>query len=113
MTENAATFEQGEPMSYAPDSEHIDQLRQEVRDQLAADQAAAEAKDKAEGGLERRYHVERLNDTEGKHADCRFFVLDPQHDPIAREALKTYAQHAYAKGYVTLHDDLFAWLRDV
>ena len=100
-------------MSYAPDSEHIDALRREAHEQLAAYQATAEARDKAEGGLERRYHVERLNDTEGKHADCRYFVLDPQHDPIAREALKTYANHAQAKGYVTLADDLFAWLRDV
>jgi hypothetical protein len=106
--------QQGEPMSsYTHDREDLDAIRQEVHDQLAADQAAAEAKDKAEGGLERRYHVERLNDTEGKHTDCRFFVLDPQHDPIAREALKTYANHAQAKGYVTLADDLFAWLRDV
>lgn len=100
-------------MSYAHDSAELDRARQEARETLARQQEAAEAKDKAEGGLERRYHVERLNDTAGKHTDCRFFVLDPQHDPIAREALRTYANHAYAKGYVTLHDDLMRWLRDL
>lgn len=98
--------------SFSRTPEELAAVRQEVRDQLAADQAAAEAKDKAEGGLERRYHVERLNDTEGKHADCRYFVLDPQHDPIAREALTAYAKGALASGYTTLAEDLIAWLRD-
>jgi hypothetical protein len=97
-------------VSYAPDAKHIDAVRQEVRDQLAADKAAAEAKDKAEGGLERRYHVERLNDTEGKHTDCRYFVLDPQHDPLAREALRRYAQVADERGYRTLAMDLRRWV---
>lgn len=96
--------------SYTHDPEHLDAIRQEVRDDLAAQQAAAEAKDKAEGGLERRYHVERLNDTAGKHADCRYFVLDPQHDPLAREALRTYAHVAIDAGYQTLADDLIRWL---
>jgi hypothetical protein len=102
-----------EMSEYNPGSESIDAVRQEVHDQLAAEQAAAEAKDKAEGGLERRYHVERLNDESGKHTDCRFFVLDPQHDPLAREALGTYARAAAAAGYQTLATDLYGWLRDV
>jgi hypothetical protein len=42
-------------------------------------------------GLEHRYSVEKVSDPEGKHAGCRYFVLDPQHDPVAREVLYKYA----------------------
>lgn len=97
-------------MSYT-DQESIAKAREEAHATLAAQKAAAEAKDKAEGGLERRYRVERLNDAEGKHADCRFFVLDPQHDPLARRALRCYADAALKSGYTTLFDDLREWLR--
>ena len=42
--------------------------------------------------LYRKYHVEKLNDSEGKHADCCFFVLDLTHDPLALIALAAYAE---------------------
>lgn len=42
-------------------------------------------------GLEPRYHVRKINDPTGKHDECRFFVLDPQHDPHAIPALLAYA----------------------
>lgn len=64
-------------------------------------------------GIERRYHVEKVNDPTGKHDQCRYFVLDPQHDPIARFALADYASRARAAGYDSLADDLHAWLSDV
>jgi hypothetical protein len=59
-------------------------------------------------GLEHRYDVKRVNDAAGKHDDCRFFVLDPKHDPIARVAVSAYADEARAAGYDALADDLEA-----
>lgn len=41
--------------------------------------------------LGEKYSVTRLKDAEGKHADCRYFVLDPQHDHLARKVLYDYA----------------------
>jgi hypothetical protein len=41
-------------------------------------------------GLYQKYHVERLNDPEGKHEDCPFFVLDIIHDRYARYAMQCY-----------------------
>ncbi|MGE3795089.1 MAG: hypothetical protein AB7I38_14340 [Dehalococcoidia bacterium] len=61
-------------------------------------------------GLRPKYHVERLNDPDGKHDHCRYFVLDPQHDPIAREALRRYMTVAREQGYGALADDLWAWI---
>lgn len=60
-------------------------------------------------GLERRYFVQRVNDTSGKHSDCRYFVLDPTHDPLAVEALRTYSRAIRATN-PTLADDLDAWI---
>lgn len=62
-------------------------------------------------GLERRYEVRKVVDPEGKHDDCRYFVLDPRHDPIARQALAIYANISRAHGSDTLADDLDEWLR--
>ncbi|WRS29634.1 hypothetical protein U6G28_08910 [Actinomycetaceae bacterium MB13-C1-2] len=42
-------------------------------------------------GLRRKYKVRRVSDPKGKHKKCAYFVLDPAHDPIAREALRLYA----------------------
>lgn len=58
-----------------------------------------------ESGLESRYHVKRLGDPSGKHDTCRYFVLDPQHDPTAREVLAEYARR-------TPNHDLRRDLRD-
>ena len=64
-------------------------------------------------GLIGKYVVTRLNDPDGKHAGCRFFVLDPEHDPIARGALELYADVAHAQGYRALADDLRLWIGDL
>lgn len=58
-------------------------------------------------GLYRKYHVERLNDTTGKHTNCPFFVLDLHHDPHALVALRAYADSCRAE-YPRLADDLEA-----
>lgn len=55
-----------------------------------------------EPGLEQRYRVEKINDLAGKHDRCRYFVLDPQHDPAAREALRTYAAEMFSASNDTL-----------
>jgi hypothetical protein len=61
-------------------------------------------------GLLPKYTVERNNDPDGKHDICRYFVLDPKHDPIARSVLTRYADEARQSGYVALADDLDAWV---
>lgn len=63
-------------------------------------------------GLLHKYDVQRRNDPDGKHDDCRYFVLDPQHDPLARFALAVYADRARAAGYDALATDLDLWLFD-
>ena len=87
--------------SFSRTPEELESIRQQVRD--------ADKRD----GLHRKYHVERLNDVTGKHADCRYFVLDPQHDPLAREALGAYANAAAVAGYEALALDLNRWLSDI
>lgn len=61
-------------------------------------------------GLLHKYDVRRADDPAGKHDACRYFMLDPQHDPLAVGALRTYADHARTAGYVPLADDLEAWV---
>ena len=64
-------------------------------------------------GLYGKYYVERLNDPTGKHDNCRYFTLDPVHDPIARYALAHYAEKAMKDGYTDLADDLYEWLYEL
>lgn len=66
-----------------------------------------------EAGLEPRYEVKKIRDPEGKHDRCRYFVLDPQHDPIARVALQVYSELAEKAGHGSLAIDLNAWLAEV
>lgn len=65
-----------------------------------------------EKGLEARYFVQKIDDPSGKHDQCRYFVLDPQHDPIARDALSLYSSRARRAGFIPLADDLDAWLSE-
>ena len=58
-----------------------------------------------ERGIYKKYNVERLNDPEGKHKACAFFVLDLDHDPYAIPALKAYAE-ACKDEYPELAKDL-------
>lgn len=61
-------------------------------------------------GLEARFEVSRIGDTAGKHDACRYFVLDPQHDPTARWAIEAYAQETPNSA---LARDLRAWLAEL
>lgn len=85
---------------------------------LIADLMADEAKRRSEGdvrerGLEPRYEVRQIDDPTGKHNECRYFVLDPQHDPIARRALLEYSRDAHDAGYEALSNDLMTWLGQI
>ncbi len=60
-------------------------------------------------GLYQRFKVERLD---GRHAHCKYLVLDLDHDPLAREAAETYAQAARKAGFVQLSVDIRTYLCD-
>lgn len=65
-------------------------------------------------GLYAKYNVTRTDgDPEGKHAECRNFVLDPDHDPMSRRALQTYMYEATKSGYIALAADLQKWLKEL
>lgn len=74
-------------------------------------------------GLQERYRVEKVHDPKGKHRGCRYFVLDPQHDPLARIALAAYADaaarsvvnegHFRRRVYRALAGDLRSWLAHI
>lgn len=57
-----------------------------------------------ERGLYGKYYVKRKNDTTGKHDNCQYFVLDPQHDEFAVIALLAYAE-ACQEEYPLLSED--------
>lgn len=82
--------------------EKAERISRAVAEFAAREQAA----DEKRLGIIGKYRVERVNDPDGKHADCWYFVLDPTHDPIAREALMTYATEAREHGYQALYDDI-------
>lgn len=44
-----------------------------------------------EEGLHGKYRVEKVDDSNGKHKNCTFFVLDLTHDFHARVAARAYA----------------------
>lgn len=60
-------------------------------------------------GLYHKYTVHRMFDWDHKHDDCRFFTLDPLHDPIARRAIKVYAV-LIKKANPKLSQDLKDWM---
>ncbi len=57
-------------------------------------------------GLYNKYIVTRLEDPDGKHATCDYFVLDLQHDPHAVAALYGYAESCDMDGYPVLAAEL-------
>lgn len=58
-------------------------------------------------GLAAKFRVERVDpEAQERHKDCWVFVLDPRHDPLARVALKAYADAAKKAGYIALSADL-------
>jgi len=69
--------------------------------------------DKARG-LYEKFRVERVDrEAQARHAECDFFVLDLQHDPLALQALETYAYAAHAAGYGPLADDLIEKIKSL
>lgn len=64
-----------------------------------------------ERGVYDKYNVVRLNDPDGKHARCYYFVLDFEHDPYAGEAALAYA-HACEADYPLLAADLRARVQE-
>lgn len=64
-------------------------------------------------GFRRKYFVKKLRDPDGKHDSCRYFVLDPQHDPLARQALSLYATLTDDAGNRGLCLDIREWLREI
>lgn len=60
-------------------------------------------------GLYDKYRVARTDGRSGpgsRHEDCRYFVLDLDHDPHATPALLAYATACRQAGYHPLADDL-------
>lgn len=64
-------------------------------------------------GLHEKFFVKRIEDETGKHNECRYFVLDPLHDPIARHALAYYGGATEAEGNLALAEDINQWLRSL
>lgn len=57
-------------------------------------------------GLYNKYNVSRTDgDPENKHAACRYFVLDLDHDPHALPALRAYIESC-EREYPALAADL-------
>ena len=68
--------------------------------------------DKRKAGLFRKFDVRRVDGSDqhgGKHEGCSYFVLDLDHDPHARPALKAYAKSCRAD-YPALANDLESWV---
>lgn len=66
-------------------------------------------------GLINKFAVERLTPSSRgiDHSECEYFVLDPEHDPIARQLLADYAAMTDQVGDKPLAADLFQWLADL
>lgn len=62
-------------------------------------------------GLYEKFHVERVDGKQEKHADCDYFVLDVTHDPHAVVALEAYVESARRDGYNLLANDLDEWVK--
>jgi hypothetical protein len=63
-------------------------------------------------GIEHRYDVTKRNDPTGKHKECGYFVLDPQHDVFARRALRAYAA-AVRDHFPVLSNDIIRWVDSI
>lgn len=58
-------------------------------------------------GLYRKFDVRRTNpESQARHQDCDYFVLDLTHDRLAAEAIDAYERAADREGYHQLADDL-------
>lgn len=66
-------------------------------------------------GLTQKFKVERLTESSRgvDHGQCSYFVLDPQHDPLAERALSYYAALADDVGKSDLAADLRDWGKQI
>lgn len=68
-------------------------------------------------GLRQKYHVEKIvesgNGLGYQPVNGQVFVLKPDTDPIAKIALKAYAEEAAKRGYEPLAEDIFNWLGEI
>ena len=63
--------------------------------------------------LHEKFRVERVDpEAQERHKDCWVFVLDPEHDPVARVALAAYATAAVEAGLLDIAVDLRLKARD-
>jgi hypothetical protein len=61
-------------------------------------------------GLYDKFRVERVDPAaQERHKDCKVFVLEPKHDPFARDALLAYAA-ACEDEHPQLAVDLRRWV---
>ncbi|MDE3244478.1 MAG: hypothetical protein KGN80_00210 [Acidobacteriota bacterium] len=68
-----------------------------------------------EKGLYRKFEVRRTDGSSepgGKHENCRYFVLDLDHDPHAASALDAYAWSC-RKDYPALANDLLDQVEEI
>lgn len=68
----------------------------------------------SEPGLQEKFKVERLRPSSRgiDHGECRYFVLDPEHDKHARRALYAYASDIEDEEPELAHD-LYRWLAEL
>lgn len=58
-------------------------------------------------GLYKKFDVRRVDpESQARHEDCEYFVLDIWHDVLALPALEAYERAAREAGYVKLANDL-------
>jgi len=63
--------------------------------------------------LYEKFRVERTDpEAQERHKDCWMFVLDPEHDPVARIALAAYATAAVKADLLGIAADLRLKMRD-
>lgn len=77
---------------------------------------APEGFTKKQLGLYNKFNVTRTDgkSAEGeKHHNCRYLVLDLDHDPLAVWAVQQYALAAYKESYTALGDDLMQVFREM
>ncbi len=92
--------------TYGPDEFGV--FKRALREAVNAPREVVEGGADAER-LHGKYRVTRTVDPDGKHTDCRYFVLDPGHDEHAVTAIRAYAA-AVRVEQPALAADLDAWV---
>jgi len=109
------TDDDGTTFSAWAEQSHAEQERWRVRARLAFAAGLRPAPAPDSGGLYGKFRVERVEPSSRgiDHSACRYFVLDPQHDPHAVTAMRSYA-NAVRTSAPDLAADIDRWVgRDV